>query len=185
MKTMRFICAVALGVMTVFTSCEKTDVALIEGDYTYKTSGKVALLPTDYVNATEEEKAYMAAMGIVYTPQWVPLQPEQGQMHVRTIDEDESSVLITFNDLFGNACNVSARISGDDIAIDQTQEKTIVLTDGSGESLGGGFVTYSGSGTRYTDIIILNFSYCGEIVVNNISMTIVDSSVECIATLNR
>lgn len=45
-------------------------------------------------------------------------------------------------------------------------------------------MTYTASETKYDNINESDFSYCGEIVVNDVTMTIVDSDIECIATLN-
>ena len=168
---------------TVIISCEKSDISQFEGAYTFKTSGKVALLPTDYVNATDEEKAYMASVGISYEQVWVALKPEQGQMRIRKTGEDSGSAIITFNDLLGNACKASAVVKDNQISIPEPEEKTVSLTDGE-STLGGGFVTYSGSGTRYEDLVTMDFTYQGTLMVNDISMTIVDSKVECIATKN-
>lgn len=183
MRTSRINQIVIALMATVVISCEKSDISQFEGSYTFKTSGKVALLPTDYVNATDEEKAYMASLGISYEQVWVALQPEQGQMHIRKTDEDSGAVIMTFNDMLGNACKASAVIKDNLISIKEPEEKTVSLTDGE-SMLGGGFVTYSGNGIRYDDLVTIDFIYQGILMVNDISMTIVDSKVECIATKN-
>lgn len=176
------IVAALMAIVTM--SCEKSDISQFEGAYTFKTSGKVALLPTDYVNATDEEKAYMASLGIGYEQVWVALQPEQGQMHIRKTEDGNGSVIITFNDILGNACKASGVIDGNMISIQGPEEKTVSLTDGE-STLGGGFVIYSGDGIRYEDLVTIDFTYQGSVMLNDISMTIVDSKVECIATKNK
>ena len=142
------------------------------------------MLPTDYVTATDEEKAYMASLGIGYEQVWVALQPEQGQMHIRKTEDGNGSVIITFNDILGNACKASGVIDGNMISIHGPEEKTVSLTDGE-STLGGGFVIYSGDGIRYEDLVTIDFTYQGPVMLNDISMTIVDSKVECIATKNK
>lgn len=183
MRTSRINQIIIALIAAVMISCEKSDISQFEGAYTFKTSGKVALLPTDYVNATDEEKAYMASIGISYEQVWVALQPEQGQMHIRQTSEDSGSVIITFNDLLGNACKASAVVTDNRISVQGPEEKTVSLTDGE-STLGGGFVTYSGNGIRYEDLVTMDFTYQGILMVNDIRMTIVDSKVECIATKN-
>ena len=98
MKHFRFTAIVLLVMATLFSSCEKSDVEIFNGTYSYKTSGKVALLPSDYVNAGDEEKAYLETMGMTPSPQWIALQPEQGQMHIRSVSDDENAVILKFND---------------------------------------------------------------------------------------
>lgn len=183
MKHFRFTSIVLLVMATLFSSCEKSDVEIFNGTYSYKTSGKVALLPSDYVNASDEEKAYLETMGMTPSPQWIALQPEQGQMHIRSVSEDDNTVIITFNDLFGNACMANAIIDGDNISISDAQQKTIAVTDGS-EKLGGGFVVYTGEGHIYDDVIVLTLTYNGVVSISGVNMSIVESYVECIATLN-
>lgn len=172
-----FLCVLAMA------SCSKDGVKGFEGRYSYKISGKVALLPTDYVNASAEEKQMMEAMGITFTPVWVPLYPEQGQMHINVKDKDDNLAIITFNDIFGNVCSAEANIESDVVTIVNDAEKTAVLTDGS-EKIGSGFVTWRGSGNRYGDQIIINLEYNGTMTLNDTGMTIVESKVECVATKN-
>ncbi|MGM9735692.1 MAG: hypothetical protein ACI3ZL_04700 [Candidatus Cryptobacteroides sp.] len=181
----RFLSRAAAAVLCFLTmaGCAKDGVKGFEGRYSYKISGIVALLPTAYVNATEQEKQMMAAAGITFTPTWVPLYPEQGQMHINVKDKDEDLVIVTFNDIFGNVCVTDAVIDSDVITIADGAVKTAVLTDGS-EKIASGIVSYSGSGNLYGDQVIMSMKYAGTMVLNDTDMTIVASSVDCVATRN-
>ncbi|MGN1220097.1 MAG: hypothetical protein ACI4TU_04080 [Candidatus Cryptobacteroides sp.] len=173
--------AVILGVLTI-VSCSKEGIKGFEGRYSYKISGKVALLPTDYVNASEQEKELMESMGIVFTETWVPLYPEQGQMHINIMDKDAEAAMVTFNDISSNVCKTTALVDGDDIVLDEA-EKTAFLTDGS-EKIASGFVRFKGKGSKYGNQLIFALEYAGTIVVEGTEMTIVASNVDCIGTEN-
>ncbi|MGM9791323.1 MAG: hypothetical protein ACI3Y4_02825 [Candidatus Cryptobacteroides sp.] len=153
-----------------------------EGSYSYKISGSVTLLPSAYVNASEQEKQMMEAAGITFTPTLVPLYPEQGQMHINIKEKDDSLVVLSFNDIMGNVCVADAIVDSDNISIEDAS-KTASLTDGS-ERISSGIVRYSGTGTMYGDQLILSLEYDGCFVINDTDMTVVASSVDCVATKN-
>lgn len=181
----RFLSNAAVAVLSVLVlaGCSKDGVKGFEGRYSYKISGKVGLLPTAYVNATEEEKLAMEAMGMTFDITWVPLSPEQGQMHVAVKDKGDGLVIVTFNDIFGNVCSAEGTVDSDTVTIREGAEKTASLTNGS-EKLASGFITYGGTGVRYRDQLIISLEYSGRMTVSNADMTIVASSIECFATKN-
>ena len=76
----------------------------------------------------------------------------------------------------------NAIIDGDNISISDAQQKTIAFTDGLKKL--GGFVVYTGEGHLYDDIIVLTLTYNGVVSISGVNMSIVESYVECIATLN-
>ncbi|MGN0202749.1 MAG: hypothetical protein ACI399_07595 [Candidatus Cryptobacteroides sp.] len=183
MKRLFINAAAALVSVLMLAGCAKDGVKGFEGRYSYKISGMVALLPTAYVNASEQEKQMMEASGITFSPTWVPLYPEQGQMHINVKDSGEDLVVVTFNDILGNVCVADAVIDSDNITFASGSGKTAVLTDGS-EKIASGFVTYSGSGDMYGNQIIISLTYQGTMMLNDTDMTIVSSSVDCVATKN-
>ncbi|MGN1211017.1 MAG: hypothetical protein ACI4TM_04980 [Candidatus Cryptobacteroides sp.] len=175
--------AVALVCVVFVSGCAKEGVKGFEGRYSYKISGIVTLLPTAYVNATEQEKQQMEAAGITFTPTVVPLYPEQGQMHINIKEKDDDIVIVTFNDILGNVCVTDAYVDSDAITIADGAVKTAVLTDGS-QKIASGVVTYAGSGQMYGNQVIITMEYKGTMVLNGTDMTIVSSSVDCVATRN-
>lgn len=175
--------AAAIVCIFMLVGCTKDGAKGFEGRYSYKISGTVLLLPTAYVNATEQEKQMMEAAGITFTPTMVPLYPEQGQMHINVNDKDDDLVVVTFNDILGNVCVTEAVIDSEVITISNSAGKTTSLTDGS-QKIASGFVTYSGSGRMYGNQIIISLEYNGTILLNDTDMTIVSSNVDCVATRN-
>lgn len=175
------IAALMVGVLAL-AACSKDDVKSFEGRYSYKISGKVALLPTEYVNASPEQKQMMEAMGLKFTETWVPLYPEQGQMHINIKDKDEDLVIVTFNDIFANVCTATAVVDDEMISFNES-EKTAVLTDGTSK-IASGFVAYSGSGRKYGNQLLISLEYSGNFVLDGTPMTVVDSVVDCVATEN-
>lgn len=175
------IAALMVGVLAL-AACSKDDVKSFEGRYSYKISGKVALLPTEYVNASPEQKQMMEAMGLKFTETWVPLYPEQGQMHINIKDKDEDLVIVTFNDIFANVCTATAVVDDEMISFNES-EKTAVLTDGTSK-IASGFVAYRGSGKKYGNQLLISLEYSGNFVLDGTPMTVVDSVVDCVATEN-
>ncbi|MGN0188359.1 MAG: hypothetical protein ACI395_02465 [Candidatus Cryptobacteroides sp.] len=178
----RFFFVAAVVILAALSSCQKEDIDYFAGTYNYKTSGSVALMPSDYLALNDEEKAALAQAGISYEPTWVALSPEQGQMHIVVDDADGGTVLLTFNSFLGNGSSAEASVTDDrSITINGAPEKSATLTDGS-QTIGGGFVIFSGSGRRYDDVLRFTLKYEGVFVVEDKNMTVVDSKVECLAT---
>lgn len=178
----RNIAVIALLALTL-TSCDKDPVKDFEGRYSYKISGKVVLLPTAYVNATDEEKQMMEASGAKIEKTVVALYPEQGQMHLDIKDKSQDLMVMTLNDITGNVCSAEVKIDDDTVTVMEGAEKSATLTDGS-DKIGGGFVSWTGAGVRYGGQLIFKIEYQGNMTVQGNAMTIVESSVECVAVKN-
>lgn len=157
--------------LIALTSCQKTSLETLSGSYTYKTSGVVGLAPTQLIGT-----------GLPIDTTWVALYPEQGQVNIVTKDAESSTVIVTWNDLTGNACSTEARVDGNNLTL-TPNTKTVKLTDGS-ETIGGGIVRFSGGGTLYDNMLIIPMTYQGVFELNGYSMTVVSSKVECIAKAN-
>ncbi|MGN1216188.1 MAG: hypothetical protein ACI4TJ_08075, partial [Candidatus Cryptobacteroides sp.] len=79
-------------------------------------------------------------------------------------------------------CTTTAVVDDEMITFNES-EKTAVLTNGT-DKIGSGFVTYSGSGKKYGNQLVISFEYSGNFVLDGTPMTIVDSAVDCVATEN-
>lgn len=137
----------------------------------------VGLVPTQLIGT-----------GIPTDTTWVALTPEQGQINIVTKDSGSSTIIVTWNDLMGNANSTEARLNGSNIVL-TPNTKSVTLTDGTITSgtaniIGGGIVAYSGDGTLYDNMLLITMEYRGVFTLSNISMTAVDSKVECIAKAN-
>ena len=180
MKT-RLIAAALLAGAIILGGCSKDGASGMYGSYTYKISGTVVLLPTQLAGLDAATLAAYKAAGVSTDPVAVGLYPEQGQMHV--LDDGDGKVVITFNDLLGNAEIARGTVDGDTIHIDAGMTKAAQLTDGN-EKIGAGMVKYSGNGTRYDDTLIIYLTYGGEFKVGDVPMTVVGGEVHCVAQAN-
>ena len=175
MKHTNFLTVVLMlcAVSSIAEGCQESDLDIMAGSYTYKTSGIVGLLPTQLIGT-----------GLPVDTTWVALTPEQGQINIARKDADKSLMLVTWNDITGNACSTDAVLEGDELTLTLTPNtKTATLTDGK-DTLGGGVVKYSGTATLYDNMLIFSLQYQGSFTISSTPMTIVGSKIECIAKAN-
>lgn len=164
-------------------ACSKDSSSSLTGSYTYKTSGTVTLMATQLAGLDAQTLAAYKAAGINVDPVVVGLYPEQGQLHIIDTDGSDGEVLITFNDLLGNADVADGKVSGSTLSITGTPVKAAQLTDGK-DKIGAGMVQYSGQGRKYDDMLVIDIDYQGAFSVNDIPMTIISSDVHCVAQQN-
>lgn len=150
---------------------------LIPGSYTYKISGALTLLSSDAAGSDEEQGGSLFKK----EPESFEISPEQGQMHIL---EDGDSLIVTFNNILGNADVTSATLKNGTLKLSGKSTKSIQINEGGLRSWSGR-VFYGGSGKRYDDMLILDLDYSGQITVSGKSMTIVSSDVKCVAQSNK
>lgn len=168
----------ALGLalaLTVLGSCQKEGVDLYEGYYSYKLSGSVTvektLVETAELPDTEAPEPVEANVSLI---------TENGQMNV--LKKGADSLIITMNAIGGDVLVLDACVKDNDLEISEFS-RIVKVEDGSRSvSLN---CTASGSGKKYDDIIIMEFSYQGEGSSTLYDYSIKSSSVKCVAKLNR
>ena len=105
---------------------------------------------------------------------------ENGQMNV--LKKGADSLIITMNAIGGDVLVLDACVKDNDLEISEFS-RIVKVEDGSRSiSLN---CTASGSGKKYDEIIILEFSYLGEGSSTLYDYSIKSSSVKCVAKLNR
>lgn len=156
--------------LTALTGCRKSAIDEISGSYTFKTSGRVGFVPS----AQPEE-------GPVDTT-WVELIPEQGQLNIVAKDREQSRLIVTWQDILGGAFSSEATLSGNTLQLSPSA-KSISLA-GTILSSDRIRVRFSGTGTRYDNMLIMTLDYQGEAVIGLVPMTIAASEIECIAKAN-
>lgn len=175
--TALLICAIGL------VGCTKDSSTKIVNSYTYKISGTVTLMADQLIGLDAATLAAYKAAGVNVDPVMVGLYPEQGQLHIVESKEAEGNIILTFNDLLGNADVAVGTYSGSSLTIAENQTKAAQLTDGS-DKIGKGIVMYSGKGEKFDNMLIIDLVYNGKFTVNNIPMTVVASDVHCVAQEN-
>ena len=197
MKVLRFISfAVVVGCLAL-TGCRDGAETPLTGAYTYKTGGKLKVLPSMLASGSVEAvEACSELTGYDLKNLWAPLMPESGELTLVYTNEARDSVIVTFTALLGDLCTLSGTVSGDSVML--TGIKSMQLTDGSsslggalvtdtrsGGMTGGGFVTVTADGKLYENVLILNLSYDGTISTSAMGrtteMTITDSRIQCVA----
>lgn len=183
MKIKFILLAVSLPLfMFLLSGCTKDSSTEIIGSYTYKTSGTVTLMPAQLAGLDAATLAQYKAMGIDVDPVVVGLYPEQGQLHV--VKSDDGNVLVTFNDLLGNADIAEGSLSGTALSFQGKTTKAAQLTDGV-DKIGAGIVKYSGNGRKYDDMLLLDLEYQGAFTIDDVPMVLLSSDVHCVAQFNK
>lgn len=176
-KTQTIITLIAALILSAaMTSCKKEGVASLEGSYTYKLGGSIAL-----VQKKDGRLSAKAPIGGDDTL-WVVIPTEHGQMHIVEMERGEDRVLVTFNPMgrapytaIGNA----------------PERRALSLSDGNmrwtigDENKFSGNVTFTGQGNRYDEVLSLKIDYTGLLTTDSAKYTIVRSLVNCIATANE
>lgn len=180
MKKFKFIAA-ALLCAALSISCNKDNTAGFGGSYTYKISGTVTLMAKDLVGLDAQTLAAYKQMGVKVDPVTVALNPEQGQMHI--LEGDDDALVVTFNNILGNADVTTATVTGGTILLSGKDTKTAQVTDGV-NTLGGGIVLFGGEGRCYDDMLILNLTYQGGFSIGDVEMVVTGSDVKCVAQKN-
>lgn len=175
--TALLICALIMG------GCTKDSSTRIVNSYTYKISGTVTLMADQLIGLDAATLAAYKAAGVNVDPVVVGLYPEQGQLHIVEPKGSEGKIILTFNDLLGNADVAEGIYSGSKLTLAENQMKAVQLTDGK-DKIGNGMVVYSGQGEKYDNMLVIDLTYSGKFTVNNIPMTAMSSDVHCVAQEN-
>ena len=102
-------------------------------------------------------------------------------MHV--LDDGDGRVVVTFNDISGNADVAYGTIDGNELTLDKKQQKAISLTEGT-LKVGSFVVGYTGKGRLLEDMLIIDLEYSGHIEIGEKEMAITETSVHCVARKN-
>lgn len=183
MKIRLFAAALAAGAI-LFGGCTKDASKEIIGSYSYKTSGTLTLVESVYAAMTSEELAAAKENGEKIDTVIIGLIPEQGQMHILQAEGQEGRIIVTFNDILGNADITGGSYSGTGVTLDEGSSKTIYLTEDGAIRLGSGIVSYSGKGSKLEDMLLIDLIYEGEVRMIGTDMTIIESDVHCVAQHN-
>lgn len=167
MKRVVFVCIISLLMLSV--SCSKEGPGRFEGSWSFKTSGSMTVAVKDSV-------------GMVTSVIPVSLVTESGQMHVVRKDRD-GNMLVTMNAIGGDVTVYEAVASGKELSFGASGRR---LSMNLGDmTLVHPYVVSTGVGERFDDVLVVRFSYTGEVRLGNTVYEIVGSDVECVATQNK
>ncbi len=158
-----FCCLMALS------ACQKKNVPLFRGDYSFKTSGSVTL---DEINAEDEPVSYT-----------VSLPNEIGQLEISDLGNGKDSVLVVMNTMGGEVVVTHALCKDNEIFLRDYKKNTLLFT---GDSLTlKNDLRVSAKGQIYEDnMLILNMVYEGEAETNDHSFKVYGDDIRMAATRN-
>ena len=150
----------------LFVSCSKEGPARFEGNWSYKTSGTLTLVPT---SGSSSEQVTATIVN------------ESGQMDIITADKDLGDMVITMNAVLGDAVVMNAVAKGDSLTVDRFSRRVRLQV---GMDTVDADVNVSGGARRYDDTIIFDLEYAGMCTYNGNGYVIGGSDIRCVAKLN-
>ena len=152
-------------------SCQKKNVPLFRGDYSFKTSGSVTL--EEIVGQDEDPNSYT-----------VNLPNEIGQLEISALDSAMDSVVVVMNTMGGEVVVTHACCTDNEIILRDFKKNTLLFT---GDSLTlKNDLRVKASGQMYEDnTLILNMIYEGEAETDDRSFTIYGDDIRMAATRNN
>ena len=158
-----FCCLMALA------SCQKKNVPLFRGDYSFKTSGSVTL---EEINPEDEPASFT-----------VSLPNEIGQLEISALDNGKDSVLVVMNTMGGEVVITHAFCKDNEIFLSDFKKNTLLFT---GDSITlKNELRVKASGQMYEDnTLILNMTYEGEAETNERSFKIYGDDIRMAAIRN-
>ena len=158
-----FCCLMALA------SCQKKNVPLFRGDYSFKTSGSVTL---EEINPEDEPASFT-----------VSLPNEIGQLEISALDNGKDSVLVVMNTMGGEVVITHAFCKDNEIFLRDFKKNTLLFT---GDSITlKNELRVKASGQMYEDnTLILNMTYEGEAETNERNFKIYGDDIRMAAIRN-
>lgn len=158
-----FCCLMALA------SCQKKNVPLFRGDYSFKTSGSVTL---EEINPEDEPASFT-----------VSLPNEIGQLEISDLGNGKDSVLVVMNTMGGEVVVTHAFCKDNEIFLRDFKKNTLLFT---GDSLTlKNDLRVKATGRMYEDnTLILNMIYDGEAERNESSFKVFGDDIRMAAIRN-
>lgn len=167
----RLIAFALLSSAFLFSGCTKDASRSVIGSYTYKISGTLTLVDDAAVSPVEED--YVV----------VEIPTEQGQMHIMDEGSVAGGIIITFNDILGNADVAYGTLNGGNLSLNPGNKKYFRFSNGLLPEYSG-TLDYTGQGTKRDDMLVVGIVYGGKLSQCGKSMTVVESNVNCVARHN-
>ena len=159
-----FFCLMALA------SCQKKNVPLFRGDYSFKTSGSVTL--EEIVGQDEDPNSYT-----------VNLPNEIGQLEISALDSAMDSVVVVMNTMGGEVVVTHACCTDNEIILRDFKKNTILITSDSLTLRGD--LRVKASGKMFEDnTLVINMVYDGEAESNERNFKIHGDDIRMAAIRN-
>ena len=156
-------------------SCTKEGTARFEGYYSYKTSGTISFEAT----TSGESDSELAPDSMTFS-----ISPASGQLNVLTGDRKSGAVVLTMNAVAGDAVAVDGKAEGSSLTLDDFTKRVSFDLSSSTVERSHSF-TFSGSGERLGDMLLLEFTVSGSMDYLGRSYVVSGSDIDCVARLNE
>lgn len=167
---------VILGCCLIFmSSCRKSGVNLFVGDYSYKTSGEVTLRAEAVIN--ENEIPIPAMMN-------ASISNDIGQLSINVSDKGNNEVLVVINHMNGEVITTTGTCDGNTIVLDEFQRNTLPISINTFMSPSSTYITVSGTGRMYDDLILFDVKISGETTIGSVTYNLRDNNVITVAYRN-
>ena len=162
-------CSIALS------SCKKDGVRLFVGDYSFKTSGDLAIsVEAEYEG---EDLPIPASLNL-------SLSNDIGQLNISSVDKESGEVMVVINYLCGDVVTTTGFCDGDEIELDEFR-RTILPVSISTFISTYYYIKVSGKGRIYDDnTIVFDMKYNGKGSVGSVTYKIRDKNVKMVAYRN-
>ena len=164
-----FCCLIALS------SCKKSGVKLFVGDYSFKTSGEVTVTAQAVVNGSNIP--IPAEMN-------VDLGTDIGQLNISVSDKENHYVLVVINYVKGDVISNYGTCYGNTILLDEFKRNTLPITINSLLLPSNPYITVSGKGEMYDNIIVFDMTIKGRATIGSFTYKIKDNNVQMFAYRN-
>ncbi len=164
--------AVFAALLLSLTSCEKEGTRRFEGNYSFKTSGTLTIDR----KVTSSDVTLPTTDGTFKST----LTSESGQMNIVTTGEN--TMVVTFNIIGGDVLVFDATVDGKKITLSPISRIITIKDDGLTFTID---ATLEGTGERYDDVVVFTLNYTGSTSYLVYDYTITESSVKCVAKVNK
>lgn len=161
--------------LLAFTSCKKSGVNLFVGDYSFKTSGELAITAeTEYEG---EDLPIPASLNL-------SLSNDIGQLNISSMDKKSGEVMVILNYMAGDVVTTTGTCYDNVIELDEFQ-RTILPISISTYFSSYYYIKVSGIGHIYDDnTIVFDMRYNGKGTIGSVSYKIKDKDVTMVAYRN-
>lgn len=165
----------ALCCTITLTSCKKSGVNLFVGDYSFKSSGEIAI--TVEAEYEGENLPIPASLN-------VSLINDIGQLNISSVDKKTGEVIVVINYLSGDVVTTTGICDGNEIELDEYR-RTILPISISTMFSSYYYIKVSGTGHIYDDnTIVFDMRYNGKGTIGSVTYKIKDKDVTMVAYRN-
>lgn len=159
----------------ILSSCKKDGVRLFIGDYSFKTSGEIAIsVETEYEGMDLPIPASLN----------VSLSNDIGQLNISAMDKKSGKVMVVINYLTGDVVTTTGTCDGDYIRLDEFQ-RTILPVSISTLFSTYYYINVSGTGHIYDEnTIVFDMDYNGRGTIGSVTYKIKDKDIKMVAYRN-